>query len=84
MIMNKRYIQALDDVKRYLADIAYRVDIGELDVERAREVRQNMQAITQLFKIKGYNKKVDAEVKQIETFEENMELIKKLADKKGG
>lgn len=82
--MNKRYIQALDDVKRYLADIAYRVDIGELDVERAREVRQNMQAITQLFKIKGYNKKVDAEVKQIETFEENMELIKKLADKKGG
>jgi ribosomal protein L17 len=82
--MNKRYCNSLNEVRRYLADIAYRIDIGEMDLDRGKEVRDTLKAIIQLYKVQSMTNKNNAEIEYYRKYAENDELMRKLLKDLGG
>ena len=71
MVKRKRYLNNYTDVKRYLADIAYRLEIGELDTKTALALKDICNGVTYVLIQETHDKEVEA-------LRENNELMTNL------
>ena len=60
MMKRKRYLNTYADVKRYLADIAYRLENGELDTKTALALKDICNGVTYVLIQETHDKEVEA------------------------
>ncbi|MFW6026726.1 MAG: hypothetical protein ACOCRX_10320 [Candidatus Woesearchaeota archaeon] len=70
----KKYLNTYTDVKRFLADIAYRLDIGELDRKTALALKEICNGAT-------YTMIQETNDKKAEEIKKNNEIMKTLIQK---
>jgi len=71
MVKRKRYLNTYTDVKRYLADIAHRLENGELDRKTALALKDICNGVTYVLIQETHDKEVEA-------LRENNELMTNL------